>query len=274
MRRSMSFAVLVALLVPAGSADAAFALYGTNIWTNTLVTFDLTSGAQTTLGPLGFRGVGTLAYDPVTDQLLGVGEGQLLSIDRNTGQASSIAAFSPGVTVTGMAVDTSTGDLLGVTLTSNLLVRIDRETAEATTLATMDQPLSGLAYDPNSDTLIGADNVSNSLFTVDTTSGDVSSIGEVTSGGETLEGAVAMSFDPDSGSLFATDVGGIIAFTQLLTIDPASAVASPIGGKTQGSILAVEFAPVPGVPEPSCFLVFVALGACVATAHSRSRAGV
>jgi DNA-binding beta-propeller fold protein YncE len=106
-------------------------LYGTNA--SNLLTFDLTSGAAATIGPIGFGNTMDLAFDAGTSTLFGsVASGQLITINRTTGAGTLVGGFGAIVGIDGLAIDPGTGTLYATSGFTGSLYTVNKTTAALT----------------------------------------------------------------------------------------------------------------------------------------------
>lgn len=117
------------------------------------------------------------------------------------------------------------GDLYGVDIQNNTLLRIDRDTAECTTIGPVGvNPLNGLAFDPIG--VMYAVHPNNGLYRVDLQTGDATFVGPF---GLEFANINGLAFDPIDRILYATSN----TFNSLYTLDPGSGAATlvaKIGG--------------------------------------------
>lgn len=186
----------------------------------------------------------------------------LYAIDSAHGIAPVGPTGLPALVEGDIAIDPATGTLYGGYDTENngrRLFTLDPSSGTATYLPfTPGGDISALAFDDGG-ALYALDTLFNRLLTVDKTNG--AQLTSVTLN-RTLGPTAGMTFDPDTGTLYAVDGGaGASAFYKL---DPATGVVTTVGltGVPAG------FAGLAFVPEPGT-LVLLALGAA---AWARRRA--
>jgi len=202
----------------------SFTLWGVNISANTLVTINPATGAETSSvaitgtspGVTGAAGeITSLAFDPITGVLYGnttVGFGdsadRLYRINPTTGAATLVGAtgligFSD---VFALGFD-QTGQLFGVSQTSNDLVSISTATGAGTLIAGVSVFFAfDIASRPGDNTMFLADSGTSSLYTIDTSTGVTTLVGAYGGSSPNLVG-LAFSAVPEPASLLLLVTG-------------------------------------------------------------------
>src|SRR5215472_4972075 len=106
-------AFLTLFLLVATPAQAQV-FYTVSLNPDTLVSYDIRSGAASTIGTVGNGGafIVGLAYDPAIDQLLGVGEDNYLyDINRFTGASTRVGPLQISIAAPGLDFDPNTRTL-------------------------------------------------------------------------------------------------------------------------------------------------------------------
>ena len=258
----MSVACGVVLLVsPTVTAEPS--LFGYSSWTGALLSFDLSTGAATSIAPLEYSGVTGMAYDERNGILYGASYSMdvLLAIDPITGESSVIASMAFG-NISGMTFDPTSGYLFAVDGAADALIRIDPLTGETTTIGSMGfAGVYGLTIDTTTGTMYATDHFVDNLLVIDMFTGQASAIAEL----DLVIGG--LTFNPISGMLLATDThaNGDV----LYSIDPLSGVATLVGDVGVPRIQGLAFVvPAPGIPA---FAFVLSMGAL---RRKRSRNGM
>jgi len=193
-------------------------LYGTDPDSN-LYSINRSTGAATSIGPLGAGLMHGLGFDNSTGTLYGTFGGsasdELYQINTSTGAATfigNIGFFFPDRrdTVYGLAVHPQTHVLYGsVSGPSHegALITIDKSTGEGTLVSTT-QALMGLAFHPKTNVIYGVDNgvgiFPKGLYTVNVTTGQSSLVGNLT-----LGNPLGLAFVPEPSTLVLLCMGAV-----------------------------------------------------------------
>jgi hypothetical protein len=198
-------------------------LYGSD--SDQLLTFDVTTGLATAVGPFGApTAVAALAFDATSGTLYGSDAlaDELIVIDPATGATTVVGPFGiPGFQrVDGLAFDTNSATLYGIQTSGAVssLVTIDTSTG-ASTLVGGAGSVAALAFDPSTNTLYGADPIARELVVIDTASGAETTVGAT---GHRLYG---LAFDASTAKLDGVD-GPLY---ELVVVDPANGAGSSAG---------------------------------------------
>jgi len=128
--------------------------------------------------------------------------------------------------------------ILGVDVTTDKLLNIDKETAAAVIIGPVGSPIvGGLAYDPETGLLYGTDTITENLVTIDPCDGTTTIIGHT--GISLLHG---LALDPCDGTLYATN-----GQSNLYTIDKTTGEPSLVGPIGYSHIGALDFDPTSGI---------------------------
>ena len=219
-------------------------LYGYTTWTRELLSFDLATGAATSIATLDYGGITGLAYDATSNTLYGASfrADLLLTIDPLTGSTSVVGPI--GIDwISGMTFDSTSGYLFGVDGEADALIRIDPSTGETTTIGSMGYAgVYGLTIDTSTGTMYAIDSFVDKFLAIDMNTGQASVIAEL----DLSIGGLA--FDPTSGMLLATQSDGTNG-DLLYSIDPMSGQSTLIGEVGFPYIQGLAFAvPSPGIP--------------------------
>jgi hypothetical protein len=186
-----------------------------------LVSLDTSTGVGTPIGPLGFAGVVSLAFDPSSGTLYGVDTqtDQLLTIDTSTGACIPVGpvGFSH---VISLAYDPGADILYASDDPSDSFLTIDPATGAGTLVGPTGDLIHGLAFDTSTNTLYGTDLIWDELVTIDTSTGTVTTVGKLGFGS-----VPALGIDPTAGVLYGSDVSG----QQLITVDAATGAGTAVG---------------------------------------------
>ncbi|HZU37257.1 MAG TPA: PEP-CTERM sorting domain-containing protein [Gemmataceae bacterium] len=188
---------------------------------NELVKINTSTGAAT---PVGFFGVSIsdLTFDTKTSTLFGwsgrVGGSSLQSINPATGQATQIGFSNTIAGGAGLAAN-SAGTLFMVPgSSSGPLDTVNKTTGQATTVANLSgapspfNPMFALAFDEN-DVLFGLNG--DFLVTINTSTGAMTSHGEITHNGTPVSAMDAIAFAPqpnvvpEPATLMVSGIGGV-----------------------------------------------------------------
>ena len=199
-------------------------LYGFDDDSNELVQIDLATGIVTIVGAVGFSNVHSLAIDSINDILYGIDDdtNQLITIDTTTGAGTAVGgAATPGIWLS-LAYDTNTNLLYTVNGLNGSVWSIDPTTGDFTALgfSFAASDVSALAFDSATSTLYHVDNNTTDLIATDMPAGTSTTIGTVS-----IDGIVGLAFDPDDGTLIATDDERL----HLYSINTATAAATTRG---------------------------------------------
>lgn len=212
-----------------------------------LITVNTTTGAATLIGNTGLTMPSGLTFDTKTGTLLaidGYGGGRVSAIDVNSGVATPLQAPGtvplPGDVAYRFVDDRLYTCMPGVNTCT--LYQLDPATgANLGDVGVINKgPIGGLAVRPSDGVLFGSgfgNMTQNWFFTISTTPGPPPLETNV---GQTSQMITALAFHPN-GTLYASDA------THLLTINPATGVATQIGsfGTNIGFVAGLAFATVP-----------------------------
>jgi hypothetical protein len=202
-----------------------------------LFSIDLTTGAVTKIGDLGFI-INGLAYDSDNDILYGVGGGQgtsisyLFRINRTTGAATPVGPLG-SVEFFGLAYDATRHQLFATNQTG--LYTVNSSTGQATLVGSISLPTAAtreLTFDIATDTLfLGTEGVVdgvdvNGLNTIDRDTGELTFLGTYKAGGDPrlFNNVRGIEFDLLQSRLLGIDTSDNI--TRLLMIDSSNGAAS------------------------------------------------
>ena len=269
--------VLAALVGAAGLAKAQ-TLYGANgaagnASTN-LFTIDPTSGAATTIGPIGFAVTG-LAFNPLTGTLYGstgnqspASPGSLITINPSTGAGTLVGPFGlPGQTMADLTF-TSNGTLFGwLEPTGDDLYTINLATGAGTLVADsgLNTSGSGIAANTSNTLFFAGSGSSGALRTIDSVTGQPTTVATL-SGSPVAGNVSALAFD-GSNTLFGTILPNFGAPAYLVTINTATG-AITTKGQTSNNMDAIAFQ---ATPEPGSLLLFLPGLAGLAVVRRRRR---
>ena len=222
--------LVTALTRPPGLAAQAASVTGFAVRStadDVLYSVDLTTGAATPIGPVGFAAVNSLTF-ACDGTLFGIDDvsNRLVRINTQTGVGTAIGPLGVDVENTGLTFD-GTGTLYLSTDTQPSLFRVDRQTGLATRVGTLGQAVTGLAATTTTIFGLGGDN-NNNLVTVNPATGATTSVGplrtvQLTTGG--------LDFDAN-GTLWGiadTAAGGA---SRIFTINTVTGAAT-LGASTQ-----------------------------------------
>ena len=191
------------------SVSAGGRLFGVNsgMGGDFLVMIDKTNGNLTTVGNTGitcdglaFAADGTLYAADNTNA-------RLVTLNPATGAvATVIGPFNvAGIIVEGMTIEPGTGDLYGIDVFADTLVRISTTTGQATTIGSFNGPLqaAGLSFSISGATLYMVDWSDGCLYTVNSGTGNATQVG-CDDPGEPL----GLATDPATGQLYSADWTG------------------------------------------------------------------
>ena len=204
------------------TSDNVSTIWGVQITTNDLVTFNPSTGVGT-LGPSisGTSSTGapvpivSLAYDPVSGVLYGntsvpyggVTADQLFTINTTTGAASPVGLIGSN-SVFALAFDTS-GVLYGVDGSGNLIT-ISTLTGAGTTVGNTGLgAVYDIAFDPTNDVLFAADSGTSSLYTLNASTGADTLVGSYGSSTNIVGLAFLNVPEPFTLSLFGAGLFGV-----------------------------------------------------------------
>jgi streptogramin lyase len=223
-----AIAIVLVLAAPAAAQGRLFAVQSSPA-VQQLVRIDETTAAGTTVGPLGFLCDG-LAYSP-DGRLLAADntQRQLVQLDPLTAGSTAVGSFDFGSnTMEGMTAHPLTGELWGINVSTDELVRIDGLTGAASVVGGFGGPasLAGLAWSRDGATLFAADHLTGGLFTLDPASGIATLVG--VGGAGTSGGPLGLAADPLTGELYVAEWRGGVDMT-LATVDPGTGARTPVG---------------------------------------------
>ncbi len=143
-----------------------------------LFAIDLQTQQTVNIGTTGVARLSGLTYDSVRDQLLGVADGNLHSIDRDTGVGTLIGFHGIGP-LDNIAFNPFDGYLYGThNLATSQLLRVDPVTGAGEIVTDLDRRgFIGLAIDPETEIFYGADLFTDSLYSIDPLTGVTTLIG-------------------------------------------------------------------------------------------------
>jgi len=214
--------------------DTSNALFG-SIWANDgtdlLVTIDPATGESTLVDDFGLSEIECMTFDPDAQKILAI-EGdtdQLISYELPGGPVSSVGPVGFEY-VYGITLDRHTDTLYAVSDSdAGEVLIIDQTTGAATpTTKLTGYPRAGLAYDLTTDTLYGIGGDPDTLFTVDLDAGSTTTIGGL--GSKWIDG---LAYDPNAGTLYATQTG---YNDFLLSINSATGAVTTIGPLGLGNL--------------------------------------
>lgn len=168
--------LLGALLVGVGlplSASAVVIGFSVNTATDQFYEVNLTTGAVTLIGAVGFNDVEGLSFQPGTGVLYGVDNNTnaLITINTTTGAGTLVGALGVSVSDIGLSFDSSGNLFMGSDLGTDGVYRVNPATGAATFLNDTGPDPEGLAF--LGATLFGVsdDGTADSLVIVDRTTG-------------------------------------------------------------------------------------------------------
>jgi hypothetical protein len=242
LRAALGMAVFASLLVGAASAMAASIIYGSaykgSTGPATLYTISPTTGVATPIGPIGFSQVGSLDFCP-NGVLYGIGmdasgKNNLLTINTATGAGTSVGLLGVNSTFQDMACRPSDGKLYAYSFGN--IYTISTTTGVATFVGSVGDGFpdgNALAFS-SANVLYKADQ--NSLWTINQSTGAGTVLLALT---YPISGSRAngMKFDPPSGTLYASVVGGdseVGVVNYFASINIATGVVTEIGPTVAG----------------------------------------
>jgi len=150
-----------------------------------LYTLDLTTFTMTLVGGFGDSTVVMhgIEYDGSTATLYGGSDGNLLTIDRNTGQVSLVGNAGFG-SFLNLVYHSGRNQMYGTNTTTDTFYAIDRATGAGTLIGALNGPTNphGLAYVPSSDTVYLVCATTDTLYSVDVDTGATTAIGGLGTG--------------------------------------------------------------------------------------------
>jgi DNA-binding beta-propeller fold protein YncE len=155
-----------------------------------------------------------LEYDDSTGTLYGASTGNLLTINKTTGQATVVGPHGQSTTgFLNLGYNTDTNVMYGTHTSTDSFYSVDRATGFATLIGPMNGPTNphGLAWDSTNDRMFLVDSSTDNLFTIDLTTGATSLIGSTGTGN--LLGLVFIPEIPEPSTLA---LAGIAAGAALL----------------------------------------------------------
>ncbi len=234
----------------------ALTLYGISISSSSLVSIDAQTAATTPIGPLGVSSMEGLAYDSVTDRLLGVSyDNNLYTINRITGAATLVGPLGLTVQFPGLEFSAdahtlylSTSPYYAPGEYTSSLYRVNPATGASTRIGDIsgNTIVDGLAYDPTAHVLYGVSSATYKIYIVNTANATLTEIGDVGTSLIFTEAAF------NAGLLYWTDAGR----SSLYVRDMATGVNHLIGGDPDlYEVRGLAFAPI---PEPSVWALLFA----------------
>ena len=240
-----------------------------------LLAINASTGAATTVGPLGLQGAVALGFSP-TGVLYTVANGfppggtaieQLATVNPATGRATLVGSPFPfRVGVMPMAVSFSStifaaGTAPGSPLANRLLI-IDPVTGQPSAVGPLGVTgMMDFAFAP-SGTLYGA--TQTALYTINTGTGAATLVAPFSGGG--IEMVMGITFDR-AGNLFATNFS---AASSLFSVNASTGVATLVG---QTGVPFVHSAETSPIPEPATMILLgTGLAGVAAKARKRRRA--
>lgn len=197
------------------------------------------------IGASGFCCISGLAFNPrpgrETLYAVESADKRLMTI-AGDGSATPVGAAFGSISVSLVTLDSRNNVLYAIDQRINHLVRVDRDTGETTDIGATGFPvMHGMTYDFNSDRLYGSYSFGGQdlLLEFDRGTGAATSLGSVT--GITPLALGDIAFDPDSNTLYATNMGSGSA--ELITIDPSSRVATTVNTIGFASVRGLVFHP-------------------------------
>ncbi len=284
MRKFILIGAALTFLAPSGSV-ATNALYATAPGQDQyLYAINVANGTRNQVGQFGAGTyIGALAYDAASDTLYGTdaittpngfvtGPGNLYSIDRKTGVATSLGNIGLD-SVTGLAIDPNSGLLYAMTIddlftgaTTSSFYSIDPSTIATTFIGTNPLVPGGgfeMTVGPGGELLA----LGGGLFQVDVGNGSQSPIGSLTG-----IDARTIEYDPLSGTYFSL---GNSVDSGIYSVDPLTGQRTLITKFTDRGFLGNDFyglAAAPAIPEPTGFALFGLGSLLVASIKNRKPA--
>jgi subtilisin family serine protease len=172
------------------------------------------TAASVEVGPLRVRGANALVSDPSGRLIAATTEGQILSVDRFSGEAAVIGTLGGTLRSSGDLAFSSDGTLYGTVegAQSDLLIRIDLSTGRGTTIGQIGfRSVYGLAFDANG-TLLGGVNGGtqpSQLIRISMSTGIGQVIGVITN----ANGLFGLSFgrEPQAWTIYRDDLEGDVS---------------------------------------------------------------
>lgn len=218
-------------------------LFGVDLGGDQLIKIDTATGAGTSVGPIGFSGFNSLAFDGNTLFTVENNTHQLLTIDRATGAGMAIGPVGFDV-VAGLAFDTSSKTLFGVDAITDQLITIDRETGAGTAVGPLGFDfVNSLTFD-SGNTLFGANLITNELITIDPTTGAGTLVGPLG-----FAGVSSLAFDASSNMLFGVDN----FIDQLIRIDTTTGAGTAVGPTGFETVSGLTFVPAAFSPTDDIY---------------------
>lgn len=190
-----------------------------------LYSIDMTTGAATVIGPVGFNDVEGLSFHPYTGVLYGVDDdtAQLITIDLNTGAGTAVGPLTIVMTDVGITFDPSGHLWMSTDLPGNFY-SINPNTGKATLIGSQGQKVTGLAsFTEGTIYGLGGD-LTDNLVTINTATGLATSVGPLINVVAVHDGGI--DFDAN-GVLWGIEDKGTI-FTINPTTGEATVVATTL----------------------------------------------
>lgn len=216
---------------------------------NFLCLVDSSDATVSTLGPIGFTADG-LAFSPTGRLFVADNSGHRL-LELSVGDGSvlqTIGPFGTNDSIEALAFHPTTGELWGVDVHQDQLVKIDTLTGAVQAVAPLAlDGVAGLTWSLSGDKLYAIDCFTRSFVRVNPTTGAETQIGTVP-----LQCPLGLTTHPSDGRIFTVDLilGSDAA---LYTVSPVDA-ASTLIGTTVGAdqLEGIAFAPNPGAYGRGC----------------------
>ena len=257
------------LVGPLAAPSRADMAYGVTLIGNQLITVDTNTGAGTLVGPLDGGNVGPFGLTGFNSQLYTFNSTTDAINQISTSTGGVVASYNigtgPVLGAGGLAFQSSTVGFLTTALDPNTfnyannLYRFNLATGTSTLLTQTADTLSALAFS-QSGTLYALGQLDGNLYTIDTTTGAMTTVGNV---GVALGSTINSLAFSAGGTLYATLDDAL--YTINTTTGLATAIGDPAMGTGFASVSGLAFAngvlPNAGtVPEPASILL-LAVGA-------------
>jgi len=242
------FLVGTATFLPAQVVLTPGDLFGVNSGSGGtfLAKIDKTTGAVTNIGPTGIT-VDGLTFSPGGELFAADNtHHRLVTLNVATGAIDrDIGPFTTSIIVEGLSFHPVSGELFGIDVVGNRLIRFDTTTGGDTVVGGfgLGGAFAGLAFNLDGSLLYAVNHSNGGLYWVNQTTGAASLLGTGS------VGPLGLDMDPTTGMLFVAEWRGGSAPMTLATVDLFTGARSHVGTMT-GALQIEGLAFVP-IPEPS-----------------------
>lgn len=215
------------------------ALLASNNLSKQLLSINKATGAGTAIGPTA-NGVLDLAWDHPASTLHGVNVGQLITLNKATGQTQSVRTMA-FYGYEGLAYDSTSNTLYGVrSVPVAELFVIDPTTGVGRSIGPIGfSNVSSLGFNSTTQTLYAADGFTQTLYILSITTGQGTVVGSVGSLGVQLKG---MAYDPGTNTMYGADQTN----GALVRVNMISGTVTNIGSFGVSSMSGLGFDPSSG----------------------------